>query len=278
MGRVEARRGAGQRLALDVDVAVPEHDVDPAAVRRAGAGAAAAGDEDEEQRRRARRSERLMGAPPIVSDCGGLSGRGRGACASAIASRWARTSEASGSASGSRRVAPVARMSASRSGSISPIGNHERAGVGERDRPVPVLHRGVRLAPRAGSLAQLQRSLARPARSSSRGPGSGSGRSSAGSIGQRPPRARVGGRDDGGRVDAQRGSAAAPAPAVANRVWTTDRSSAKGSDDDRARPLARAGCRAPRSAPPSGRVSPMTATASSTSLVVPEREIASSAS
>ncbi len=119
---VEPRGRGRHRLALGVDVAVPEHDVhDAAARRRAGSAAAGHGERrdecrcDEEQASHVSTTDRVR--------LRGVSGSKPRATASASASRWHSTSVASGSASGSSRWAPVARD----------VGRERRVDRAERD-------------------------------------------------------------------------------------------------------------------------------------------------
>ena len=226
--RVETLRRGRQRLALDVDVAVPEHDVGLAAARRAGAEPPQPATRTRSASGEEAASERLIGAPPIVSGCGGCQGRARAACASAIASRWARTSEASGSASGVEQRRPGrADVGRRGRGRAHPWGRRACGASASGDRAVPVLHGGVRLAPRAGRLAQLERGLVRqphrpaPAEEVEAVEARRGRPGAAARARPRPPRPRAPCRCPGVR-------SSSTSAAVANLVCTTERSSANG--------------------------------------------------
>ena len=90
----------------------------------------------------------------------GRSGSSPAASASATPVRWARMSEASGSRSSATAMAPAARTLSSSASSADPEEPHRGARAGDADRAVAVLEGRVRLGPRLGGLAQLQRRLA----------------------------------------------------------------------------------------------------------------------
>ena len=99
--------------------------------------------------------------PPNASGAAAGPGPDPRASASATAIRCITISSAIGSSSPATTVAPVAAAASSTPPSTLAERPHDAPRPGHADRPVSVLHRRVRLGPRLGRLAQLERCLVR---------------------------------------------------------------------------------------------------------------------
>jgi len=196
-------------------------------VSRAGRG-----DQGEQQRRDQpgllhRAPPRVTTAPPIAS--GGAGGPDRVLCPPPARPplRWTSTSSAIGSSSPWTTVAPVASTSIETSGSTSPSVPHERVRPRRADRAVSILHRRYdsarRRSPRASSAPPRSRAN-RPPAAEEHELGERPGVRGSGTVRARSPSAIA------GAMSPPRCTAQEREHRRRERVWTTDRSSANGSD------------------------------------------------
>ncbi len=219
----------------------------------------------------------VMAAPPIGSGYGGGQGRGRGPGRARRPTRWASTSEASGLVpfAGDRR--PGAGGVVEHAGVDGAHRPHQRVVGAGADRAVAVLHRRVGLGPCPGRLAQLERRLVgqadRPARRRGRRTGRGRSRPAAARAEHRgrpprpPGRRRCRPRRAGARAPWSRTGSGRPTPRRRSRA--RPRRVARSAHGEPATAVITSAGHAGRRSRPSRRT---------TSLVVPEREIATSRS
>src|SRR6185436_18825128 len=219
---VELLRGRCQGVTLDVHIAVPHHHVDgaPAAGR---SRAAAAGGEQGGQGDGQKDDRAFHGSTTDRVRLRGASGSSPRFCASRIASRWTSTSEPSGCSSEGIRVAPVWRISASREGSSGPNDSTAVSGAARAIGPWRYSIAGyasyhARAASRILSAASDASPTVHPR------PRNWNRSNSPGSTGSSPSSTRraAAAAGEGSKPTCVSSSISAD---VANRVWTTDRSS-----------------------------------------------------